>query len=149
LQLGIKAVFAKSFARIHRRNLIAQGIVALTFDDDDYHKAEVGQTWVLPNLRRELAEAAEKITVRIKDSGEELGLRHDFSDHERDILIAGGLLSYLRDADRGTEADGARQAKAGGGRTEQAEAGERAETDGAGKEGLIREPSQGVGGQHE
>src|SRR6202011_2278011 len=42
LALGVKAVFAKSFARIHRRNLIAQGIVALRFDDPaDYDRAEV------------------------------------------------------------------------------------------------------------
>ena len=55
LHLGVKAVIAKSFARIHRRNLIAQGIVALTFSDSaDYDKAEVGQCWSLPALREEL-----------------------------------------------------------------------------------------------
>ena len=43
LQLGVRAVFAKSFARIHRRNLVAQGILALTFvDESDYDRAEVG-----------------------------------------------------------------------------------------------------------
>src|SRR5205807_1401062 len=48
LQLGVKAVFAKSFARIHRRNLVAQGILALTFvDPQDYESAEPGQTWRL------------------------------------------------------------------------------------------------------
>ena len=53
LQLGVRAVFAKSFARIHRRNLVAQGILALTFDDDaDYDRAEVGQCWTLPNVKR-------------------------------------------------------------------------------------------------
>src|SRR5207247_2526364 len=45
-QLGVRAVIAKSFARIHRRNLIAQGIVPLLFKDEaDYEKAELGQTW--------------------------------------------------------------------------------------------------------
>ena len=45
-QLGVRAVIAKSFARIHRRNLIAQGIVPLLFKDAaDYDKAELGQTW--------------------------------------------------------------------------------------------------------
>ena len=49
LQLGVRAVFAKSFARIHRRNLVAQGILALTFvDEDDYELAKVGDTWTLP-----------------------------------------------------------------------------------------------------
>src|SRR5437588_8517457 len=48
LHLGVKAVIAKSFARIHRRNLIAQGIVALTFaEESDYDRAEVGQCWSL------------------------------------------------------------------------------------------------------
>jgi aconitate hydratase len=97
LHLGVKAVFAKSFARIHRRNLVAQGILALTFvDEDDYERAEVGQTWTLPEIRRDLTEGAEPITARIDDSGEELMLGHDFSEHEREILLAGGLLSYLR-----------------------------------------------------
>ena len=46
---GVQAVFAKSFARIHRRNLVAQGILALTFaDEDDYELARVGDTWTLP-----------------------------------------------------------------------------------------------------
>ena len=53
LQLGVRAVFAKSFARIHRRNLVAQGILALTFvEESDYDRAEVGQTWTLPNVGR-------------------------------------------------------------------------------------------------
>ena len=70
LHLGVKAVIAKSFARIHRRNLIAQGIVALTFSDAaDYDKAEVGQCWSLPALREELESGAETIGGRIEDSG--------------------------------------------------------------------------------
>jgi aconitate hydratase len=90
-------VIAKSFARIHRRNLIAQGIVALTFDDEsDYDRAEVGQTWTLPNLKQELADGADKITAKIDGDGE-ITLTHDLSESEREILIAGGLLSYLRD----------------------------------------------------
>jgi aconitate hydratase len=98
LHLGVKAVIAKSFARIHRRNLIAQGIVALTFSDpSDYDKAEVGQKWSLPKLHEELQSGAESITAKIEDTGEEITLSHDFSEHEREILIAGGLLSFLRE----------------------------------------------------
>src|SRR5690349_19219797 len=64
LQLGVKAVFAKSFARIHRRNLVAQGILALTFEDDsDYDEAEVGQCWKLPKIREELESDSDQITV--------------------------------------------------------------------------------------
>jgi aconitate hydratase len=98
LHLGVKAVIAKSFARIHRRNLIAQGIVALTFkDESDYDQAEVEQTWILPNLKAELEDGSETITAKIEDTDTELTLSHDFSEHEREILVAGGLLSYLRE----------------------------------------------------
>jgi len=148
LHLGVKAVIAKSFARIHRRNLIAQGIVALTFSDEsDYDKGQVEQTWVLPNIRQELTDGASEITARIEDTGDELKLSHDFSEHEREILVAGGLLSYLRErgpAEAG-ETDGG-----GAGRAEQDEAGERADSsDSDGGPGVIREAGQGVGGQHE
>jgi aconitate hydratase len=98
LHLGVKAVIAKSFARIHRRNLVAQGIVALTFTDEhDYDQAEVGQTWTFPRIREELESGEDNITAQLEGSGGELKLSHDFSDHEREILVAGGLLSYLRD----------------------------------------------------
>jgi len=98
LHLGVKAVVAKSFARIHRRNLLAQGIVPLTFGDaSDYDRAEVGQTWEFPRLREELEQGAETISVRIEEEGRELALTHDLSEHERAILVAGGLLSYLRE----------------------------------------------------
>ena len=98
LQLGVKAVFAKSFARIHRRNLVAQGILALTFkDESDYDRAKVGETWSLPNIREELEDGAEDITVRIKESGDEFSVTHDFAPKEREILVSGGLLHYLQE----------------------------------------------------
>jgi aconitate hydratase len=98
LQLGVRAVFAKSFARIHRRNLVAQGILALTFKDpSDYQRANVGETWTLPNVKRELEEGAEEVTVRIEDSGDEFTVTHDFAAKERDILLSGGLLHYLKE----------------------------------------------------
>jgi aconitate hydratase len=97
LQLGVKAVFAKSFARIHRRNLVAQGILALTFkDESDYDRAKVGDTWVLPNIKQELADGADEIVVQIEESGEEFTVTHDFAPKEREILIEGGLLHYLQ-----------------------------------------------------
>ena len=98
LQLGVKAVFAKSFARIHRRNLVAQGILALTFKDDaDYERAQVGQTWSLPSVRDELADGSEYITVRVEETGEEFTVTHDFAPKEREILVEGGLLHWLQE----------------------------------------------------
>jgi aconitate hydratase len=142
LHLGVKAVIAKSFARIHRRNLIAQGIVALTFENEsDYDKAEVGQKWSLPKLREELENGSETITAKI-DDGDEITLSQDFSEHEREILLAGGLLSYLREGQG--ENGASAKAEAGGGRAEQQEAGERAES-----EDTSERADQGVGGHHE
>src|SRR3954469_5367291 len=97
LQLGVKAVFAKSFARIHRRNLVAQGILALTFKDDaDYDRAEVGQTWTLRDVRQELIDGAEEITVEVED-GESFKVTHDFPPKEREVLVEGGLLHWLQE----------------------------------------------------
>ena len=98
LQLGVRAVFARSFARIHRRNLIAQGILPLTLGDGEHARAEVGQTWSLPRVRDELAAGNERVTAVIEDSGEELELEHDFAPREREILLCGGMLEYLRRA---------------------------------------------------
>ena len=96
LQLGVKAVFAKSFARIHRRNLIAQGILALTFkDDSDYDRAEVGQLWKLPRVREEVKDG-DDITVEV-EGGETFQVTHDFAPKEREILIEGGLLHWLQE----------------------------------------------------
>ncbi len=98
LQLGVKAVFAKSFARIHRRNLVAQGILALTFKDaSDYDRAKVGETWSLPNIKQELEDGDEEITVKIEESGDEFKVTHDFAPKEREILVSGGLLHYLQE----------------------------------------------------
>ena len=102
LQLGVKAVFAKSFARIHRRNLVAQGILALTFKDDkDYDRAEVGKCWKLPKVKEELEEGSDEITVETED-GDEFTVTHDFAPTEREILVEGGLLHYLKE--RGEQA---------------------------------------------
>jgi aconitate hydratase len=94
LQLGVKAVFAKSFARIHRRNLVAQGILALTFKDDaDYDRAEVGDTWKLPKVREELEDGSDDITVEA--DGDSFKVTHDFAPKEREVLVEGGLLHWL------------------------------------------------------
>jgi aconitate hydratase len=104
LQLGVTAVFAKSFARIHRRNLVAQGILALLFEnDEDYERAEVGRCWTLPKVREELEEGSEHITVKDED-GEEFTVTHDFAPKERELLVCGGLLAWLRENGEQAEA---------------------------------------------
>ena len=94
LQLGVRAVFAKAFHRIHRRNLINNGIVPVLIDEAVHGKAAVGQDWTLPSVRQEIAEARPTLTIRM--DGEDLSGRAVFTDHERQILLAGGLLRYLK-----------------------------------------------------
>ena len=95
-QLGVRAVIAKSFARIHRRNLIAQGIVPLLFRDEaDYDKAELGQTWRIAGLHA-IAEGEDELECEIKGL-ETIILTHDLLPREREIVVAGGLIRYLRE----------------------------------------------------
>jgi aconitate hydratase len=95
-QLGVRAVIAKSFARIHRRNLIAQGIVPLLFkDESDYDKAELGQTWRITGLHS-IAEGEDELDADIEGVGG-ITLTHDLLPREREIVVAGGLIRYLRE----------------------------------------------------
>ena len=96
-QLGVRAVIAKSFARIHRRNLIAQGLVSLTFADEaDYERVRQGDQWDIPDLHGILERGEGECRARIVGTGEELGLQAGFTPRERQILLAGGLLAYTR-----------------------------------------------------
>jgi aconitate hydratase len=98
--LGVRVVVAKSFARIHRRNLIAQGIVPLTFREPaDYDRAVQGAVWTFPELRRALEDEAREVRVVLGDDGDML-LAAVFSSREREVLIAGGLLAQLRNGGR-------------------------------------------------
>jgi aconitate hydratase len=97
LHLGIRAVIAKSFARIHRRNLVSQGILPFRLKDEgDYEKFERGQKWELPDLRRRLENGDEEVPARMED-GAEVTLVAEYSSRERDILLAGGILRRLRE----------------------------------------------------
>lgn len=96
LHLGIRAVIAKGFARIHRRNLISQGILPLLFaDESDYDRFEAGQRWELPEVREHLANGDEELPLR-SESGDEVTLSAGLSRRERDILLEGGVLRQLR-----------------------------------------------------
>ena len=96
-RLGVRAVIAKSFARIHRRNLIAQGLVPLTFADEaDYNRVRQGDQWEIADLHGILERREDEWRVRIAGTGEGPRLRANFTPRERQILLAGGLLAYTR-----------------------------------------------------
>lgn len=100
LYLGIKAVVAKSFARIHVANLVNAGIVPLTFKNaEDYDKIEQFDELELPSIRKDIETAGEVILVN-KTKNESYVLASAVSERSADILLSGGLLSYTRESNK-------------------------------------------------
>ncbi|MGB9920716.1 MAG: aconitate hydratase [Moorellales bacterium] len=96
MYLGVKAVLAKSFARIHRANLINFGLLPLLFvREEDYEAIRPGDRLVLENARQQLATGT---VLRLKNltRGQEIPARHDLSPRELAVVLAGGLLNYTR-----------------------------------------------------
>lgn len=97
LYLGIRAVITKSFARIHKANLINSGILPLVFDDpSDYDRIEQGDLLVLPAVKEELASGAE-ITLTDKTKGFSCKLICDCSERQREMLMYGGLINMMKE----------------------------------------------------
>jgi aconitate hydratase len=97
LHLGIRAVVAKSFARIHRRNLIAQGILPLLFvDEADYDRVDQGDAWSIEGVREAISAGETRLTAK-SDAGGETPLEARLLPREREILLAGGMLKHLRE----------------------------------------------------
>jgi aconitate hydratase len=98
MYLGVRAVLAKSFARIHRANLLNWGVVPLTFDDAAaYDAVERDDRLRLGDLRAGLA-ADGRVRVRNARTGATFTASCILTPRERDILLAGGLLSHTRGA---------------------------------------------------
>ena len=96
LYLGIKAVAAKSFARIHAANLINAGILPLVFDDPaDYDAISQGDELELPGVRAAV-EGEGKVILLDKTTGKQCSLTPLLSGRGRDILLDGGLLNYTK-----------------------------------------------------
>lgn len=97
LYLGVKAVIVKSFARIHMANLINAGIVPLTFvNEADYDKINQLDELKIDNLKEAVINAD---TVKVTDvtKGFDFDVKLDFSQRQRDMLVAGGLLNYTKE----------------------------------------------------
>lgn len=98
LYLGIKAVLVKSFARIHRANLINAGILPLTFvNEEDYEKINQGDEIVLANVRADIQADKTELTVVNKTTGAEIPVLCELTGRTKDIILAGGLLDYTRE----------------------------------------------------
>ena len=93
--LGVQVKLVKSFARIHKANLINFGILPLTFvDPDDYDRVEQGAELVIPGIRQALLDGRERVTVEVNGTPVEAAM--DLSTRHRQILAAGGLLNWAR-----------------------------------------------------
>ena len=97
LFLGVKAVIAKSFARIHRSNLINSGILPLVFKNkDDYDKINEFSTLKLENVIDSIKND-KYIICTIEDTGEKIELTFGGSEREKEVVINGGFLNYAKE----------------------------------------------------
>lgn len=102
LYLGVKAVFVKSFARIHCANLANAGILPLVFENEsDYDRIDQMDEIELPNVRAEI-EAGSAVTVIDKTKGLTFSAQPVLSPRQQKMVLAGGLLNYTRES--GSEA---------------------------------------------
>lgn len=97
LYLGVKAVIAKSFARIHRQNLINNGIIPLVFKNEaDYDRLNQDDTLELPNIREAIKNNG-KIIVKDLTQGFEFETECELSERGRGMLLSGGLLNFTKE----------------------------------------------------
>jgi len=94
--LGIQAVIAKSFARIHRSNLINFGIIPLVFKNmEDYGRIEKGDRLLLRNLETSLT-GSQSYVVRNLSKDYSFEVSSSLNEREKEIILAGGLLPNTR-----------------------------------------------------
>jgi aconitate hydratase len=105
MYLGVKAILAKSFARIHHDNLVNFGVVPLVFADPaDYDAVELGDRLEIDDLRRLVQEGATTIAIRNASRGTTITAQLHVLPRLRQILLAGGLLNYVGLAAKETSA---------------------------------------------
>jgi aconitate hydratase len=94
LQLGVRCVLAQGFARIHRRNLIAQGLVPLYIDAATRDRLEVGDRLAIHGLTGAVRSGAGDVEVTVEGK-QPFCASMDLSPREREIVLAGGVLNQL------------------------------------------------------
>ncbi len=95
MYLGVRAVITKSFARIHVANLINAGIMPLTFKNpDDYDKLNQSDKLTLTNVFAGMDSG--EIMLKDETTGDEIPLVCSFTERQKAILEAGGLLEYTK-----------------------------------------------------
>lgn len=95
--LGVRAVIAKSFARIHEANLVNFGIVPFMFETShDYEEIRQGDTLQIRSVRASLEAGEKTLTCHNTTAQRKFQIRCDLSKRSRHVVIAGGLLNYTR-----------------------------------------------------
>ncbi len=95
MYLGIKIVLAKSFARIHKDNLINFGILPLTVPEEVYDSLGQDAEIEFPSLAKNIRESSD-VTFRDVNTGTAYKAEHGLSDRQRQIILAGGLLNFVK-----------------------------------------------------
>ena len=97
LHLGVKAVLVKSFARIHRSNLINAGILPLTFvNENDYDMINEGDDLVINGVIDDIKNG-NNLIIKNNTNGKEIEVNCELSGRAKDIILAGGLLNYTKE----------------------------------------------------
>ena len=101
LYLGIRAVIAKSFARIHQANLINNGILPMTFANEaDYDRIDQGDELTLPGVRALVEAGSAEFTLRNVTKGEEYKVLLPLTERQKGCILCGGLLNYTREMNK-------------------------------------------------
>ncbi|MFL5887807.1 MAG: aconitate hydratase [Solirubrobacteraceae bacterium] len=96
--LGVRAVIAHTFGRIHWQNLVNFGIVPLNFlERSDLDRVDQGDTLAFPRLREELQGDGDRVMVVNRTREETFEVRHELSDRQKQVLLAGGLINAFRE----------------------------------------------------
>lgn len=98
MYLGVKLVLAKSFARIHKANLVNFGILPCTIDDPTlFEKIDPGDTLEMKRIRQALKEGRTHLSLTNKAKGIKIPMTCELTEREKNIILAGGLLNYTRE----------------------------------------------------
>ncbi|HDM67401.1 MAG TPA: aconitate hydratase [Thermoplasmatales archaeon] len=96
MYMGVKAVIAKSLERIHNANLINFGILPLTFKDEkDYDNIDQGDELEIPDVKEKIKDG-KPLVVKNKTKGTEFKVEANLSKRQREILLMGGTLAYIK-----------------------------------------------------
>jgi aconitate hydratase len=98
--LGLRLVIARSFARIHRQNLLNFGVLPLCIDDAVVREVQQGNVLRIEHLHEQLRDAPVVIVENVTQQ-KSLRTRHDLSSRQLEVLLAGGLINWVRSDFRG------------------------------------------------